>query len=230
MASSSLLQRLVPLALLITISILVMTHNYFLLLVLIFAGSIAVMAHVLLDMQHRSMGKPVPGGVKLITDKSISRVRLPRYQPGTVGSIALVSLVLVAAPIAAFVPEWPVVWLCACVFLGCGLVYVWQLARVHSGTQDLVIDESVQTVQLPRTYRRREQPTLAFSAIKAVVLDKVTHHTKGGGVYYTFVVVLEMTDGSLQRLGEFNEFKAGELASWLNEKLGLVYSEERVAS
>ena len=170
------------------------------------------------------------GGVKLITDRSISRVRLPRYQPVTVGSIALVSLVLVAAPIAAFVPQWPLIWLFACVVLGTGLVYGWQFARVHSGMQDLVIDESVQTVQLPRTYRRREQPTLAFSAIKAVVLDKVTNHTKGGGVYYTFVVVLEMTDGTLQRLGELNEVKAGELASWLNGKFRLADSRERLAS
>ncbi len=215
---------------LLAFAILVMTHNYFLLLALILAGSIAAMARVLLEMQHRSKGKAVPGGVKLITESMISRVRLPRYQPATLGFIALVSLGLVAAPIAAFVPEWPVVWLCACVFLGCGLVYVWQFARVHSGTQDLVIDESVQTVQLPRTYRRWEQPTLAFSAIKAVVLDKVMHHGRRGSVYYTFVVLLEMTDGSLQRLGEYNEFKARELASWLNGKLGLVCSEERVAS
>jgi len=222
--------RLIQGLFLLAFGILVMTHNSLILLALIFAGSIAIMSRVLLDMQHRSNGKAVPGGVKLITDGSISRVRLPRYQPGTLGSIALVSLVLVASPIAAFVPEWPLVWLCACVVLVSGLVYGWQFARVHSGMQDLVIDESVQTVQLPRTYRRREQPTLAFSAMKAVVLDKVTNYTKGGGVYYTFVVVLEMTDGTLQRLGEFNEVKARELASWLNGKFRLADSRERLAS
>jgi hypothetical protein len=214
---------------LLAFAVLVMTHNYFILLALLLACAVTIITRVLLDLQSKSKGKAVPGGVKLITDKMISRVRLPRYQPATLGLIAFVDLLLVATPIAAFVPQFSIVWLCSCVLLGTALVYGWQLVKVHSGMQDLVIDEGVRTILLPRTYKRHEQPTLAFSVIKSVLLDKVTHRGKGGRVYYSFLVVLEMTDGTRQRLGQFNEFKAEELASWLNGKLGLAGSRESLA-
>jgi hypothetical protein len=169
-------------------------------------------------------GTLVAGGVNIITEMMVVRVRLPRYQPLSMGLITMVILCAVAAGLALFafpsISPWTV-WQCSItgILLGGAAVYGWQFLNIRSGKQDLVIDEGARTIQLPLTYGRREQNPISFSQVRSVVIDKVRHQTKNG-VYYTYMVALDMTDNSEQKLIDLNQTRAGSLASWLKGKFG----------
>ena len=170
-------------------------------------------------------GTPVAGGVKLISEMMVTRVRLPRFQPlmpglAALGGFSLVAFLLMASGILSGPPLATGAWLLLSALLGGAIAYGWQYQHVHSGRQDLVIDESSRTIQLPLTYKRRTQTPVPFSEIMAVALKKVAHQRKGG-VRYTYLVTLKMKDGSSQNLINLNQARAEALAAWLNEKFGL---------
>ncbi len=100
------------------------------------------------------------------------------------------------------------------------MAYGWQYWKVHSGRQDLVIDEGARTIQLPLTYKRRTQTPVPFSEIQAVALEQVGRQRKGRA-YYNYLVTLKMKDGSVQNLISMNQARAEALAAWLEEKLGV---------
>jgi len=166
----------------------------------------------------------VAGGMEVITEMMVVRVRLPRFLPLSMGFVTAAILCIVAAGLSLFacpsISPWTV-WQCsiACILLGGAAVYVWQFLNIRSGKQDLVIDASARTILLPLTYRRREQNPIPFSQIRSVVIDKVRHQTKNG-VYYTYMVALDMADNSEQKLIDLNLIRAESLASWLKGKFG----------
>lgn len=166
----------------------------------------------------------VAGGVKVIPDMMATRVRLPRYSPWLPGFIAAGALSLLAGILVAtgeLHPPWDAGgWCLPVVLLGGGAAYLWLYLKIQSGRQDLVINEASRTIQLPLTYKRREQTPISFSQITAVVLDKVRHKSRNN-VYYTYVVTLEMQDGSQEKLLDTTEKRAESLAAWLKEKFGL---------
>jgi hypothetical protein len=167
----------------------------------------------------------VAGGVKLISEMRYTRVRLPRYQPLMLGLAALSALsllagILMAAGAVSGPPLTAGAESLAGMLFGSGLVYGWYYRQVQSGRQDLVIDEGARTIQLPLTYKRREQSSVPFSEIKQVAMKMVRHKRKGG-VYYTYLVTLEMTDGSLQYLINMKLNRAEAFAAWLKEKFSL---------
>jgi hypothetical protein len=170
-------------------------------------------------------GMPVAGGVKLISEMMVTRVRLPRYQPRTLGLGALSGLSLVAGMLmgSRILSGPPLTlggWSLPCVLLGGVMAYGWQYWKVHSGRQDLVIDEGARTIQMPLTYKRRTQTPVPFSEIQAVALEQVGRRRKGRA-YYNYLVTLEMKDGSVQNLISMNQARAEALAAWLEEKLGV---------
>jgi hypothetical protein len=170
-------------------------------------------------------GSKVAGGVKIIDDTMVTRVRLPRFLPviGALAALGGLSLVAGISMFAGAIPGTPLTaggFLLVIVLLGGAAAYGWQYRNIHSGKQDLVINFAARTVQLPLTYKRREPITVSFSEIKEVALTKVRHSNKGGA-YYTYIVTLEMKDGILQSLINLNEARAKSLAEWLNEKFGL---------
>jgi len=170
-------------------------------------------------------GSKVAGGVKIISEALVTRVRLPRFQPVIGAVVVLGGLSLVAGILmyAGAIPGTPLMaggFLLSIVLLGGAAAYGWQYRNIHSGKQDLVIDFAARTIQLPLTYKRREPMTVPFADVRQVVLNKVRHQSKGG-VYYTYIVKLEMKDGILQSLVNLNEARAESLAVWLNEKFGL---------
>lgn len=165
------------------------------------------------------------GGVKLITDMLITRLRLPRYRPLPIAVLAACILTLLSAAVVALkllsMRPWVEGELSVGIIIIVGVaVYAWQYLDVHSGKRDLIIDEGARTVQLPLTYGRREQSPISFSQIRSVFLNKVRHQTKGG-VYYTYQVTLEITDSPQQKLIVLNLARAESLAAWLREKLGV---------
>jgi hypothetical protein len=170
-------------------------------------------------------GSKVAGGVKILDDTMVTRVRLPRFLPviGALAALGGLSLVAGALMFAGAIPGTPLTaggFLLVVVLLGGAAVYGWQYRNIHSGKQDLVINFAARTVQLPLTYKRRETMTVSFSEIKEVALTKVRHASRSGA-YYTYIVTLEMKDGILQSLINLNEARAKSLAEWLNQNFGI---------
>jgi hypothetical protein len=173
-------------------------------------------------------GVLVAGGMEVITEMMVVRVRLPRFLPLSMGFATIAILCAVAAALSLFafpaISPWTV-WQCsiAGILLGGGAVYAWQFLYLRSGKQDLVIDEGARTVWLPLTYGRREQTPVPFSQVRSVIIDKVRHQAKNS-VYYTYMVALDMMDNSEQKLIDLNETRADSLASWLRGKFGFTGS------
>lgn len=166
----------------------------------------------------------VAGGVKIITEMMVTRVRLPRFQPLDIGLLAGGILCVLAAAVIAFgwtsvVPWVAGEWSLAAVLLGGFAAYAWQFSNLQSGKRDLVIDEAARTIQLPLTYGRRAQTSVSFSEIRSVLMNKIRHQTKTG-VYYTYMVTLQMKDDSEQKLINLNQQRATSLWEWLNGKFG----------
>ncbi|HEY3761099.1 MAG TPA: DUF3592 domain-containing protein [Verrucomicrobiae bacterium] len=169
-------------------------------------------------------GSSEAGGVKVITEMMVTRVRLPRFGPFLLGLPVLCGLsfiggILMATGVLTGPPLTMGGWLLLCVVLGGAAAYGWQFSRIHSGSQDLVIDEGVQTILLPLTYKRRTQSPVSFSEIQAVALKKIRHQNRSG-VSYTYMVTLQMKDGSLQNLINLNQARAESFALWLKQKFG----------
>jgi hypothetical protein len=170
-------------------------------------------------------GPAETGGVKVITEMMVTRLRLPRYPPLTVTLVTTGILMFSPAAVIGLgllpTPPWETgEWALAIVFISGAVVYAWQHIDVHSGRRDLVIDEGARTVQFPSTYGRREQVPVSISQVRSVLLDKVRHQRKGGA-YYTYMVTLEMADDSQQKLIDLNMARAEALGAWLRQKLGL---------
>lgn len=170
-------------------------------------------------------GPPKVGGVKIITEMMVTRVRLPRYGPLSVTLLGAAILFVTGGVLIQFglmqMPPWVAGQFClAGVLLGVAAIYAWQFMNIHSGKQDLVIDEGSRTIQLPLTYKRRAQTPISFSEVRSVRLNKVRHQSKNR-VYYTYMVTLDMVNDSQQKLIDLNQTRAESLAAWLKEKLGL---------
>jgi hypothetical protein len=107
--------------------------------------------------------------------------------------------------------------------IGAGaLVYFRHYRRIASGIQDLVIDESARTVELPLTYKRRERRRLAFSDIEAVSVE----HGRYGVTTYT--PMLRLRDGSSERLTDLDRDRVESFVAWLWEKLGRPVAEKSI--
>jgi hypothetical protein len=161
--------------------------------------------------------KPVAGGVRIITEGLTTRVRLPCFQPGSLGLSTTCILSIIAGFVIPFIcvsSPVPAGLLAFLITIVAGAsVYFRQYRRIASGIQDLVIDESARTVELPLTYKRRERRLLAFSDIKTVGLEK-----RNGAI--TYAPTLQLQDGSSERLTDLDRENAESFVAWLWEKLG----------
>ncbi len=171
-------------------------------------------------------GPKAAGGLQVITEMMVTRVRLPNYQPWALGLMVAGGLSVVAGILMACgLPSGPPLavggWLLCGVLLGGAAMYGWHRQRLAAGRQDLVIDECARTVELPLTYKRRERRPVPMTDLKAVVLAKVPHRGKRGRISYTYAPTLEMRDGTLERLTDLSQSRAESFADWLREKLRL---------
>ena len=170
-------------------------------------------------------GPEETGGVRMISEMLVTRLRIPRYPPLSVAVVVAGALMLLATAVIAIgvlsTPLWETgEWALAIVLIGGTVVYAWQRVDVGSGKRDLVIDDGARTVQLPLTYGRRERTPVSISQIRSILLNKVKHRTKRG-YYYTYMVTLDMAEGPHQKLIDLNMTRGDALATWLKEKLRL---------
>ncbi|HTV39237.1 MAG TPA: DUF3592 domain-containing protein [Candidatus Sulfotelmatobacter sp.] len=172
---------------------------------------------------------PVAGGVRIIDDGMLTRVRLPRFDPiwwglittGVLGFFSVfVGLGVKIIPVMAY----PLQSAGLIVLAGVG-VYVWRRLKARSGDEDLVIDEAARTLELPRTFRRKQRVTVAFSDVESVWVDTIVQRGPKGNSC-TFAPTLNVRDhkheaGHTLRLAEWSDpLKADKFTEWLSQKTG----------
>ncbi|HXC99313.1 MAG TPA: DUF3592 domain-containing protein [Verrucomicrobiae bacterium] len=172
--------------------------------------------------------KPLAGGVQIISQGGQIRVRLPRY-PVPAWSLAVFS----GASVVSFVTlsllttrnpsVQPEAMAGILILAATVVVFWWRRARLLSGVDDLVFDESARTVSLPQTFGRNRATLLEFNAVRSVYLETIVHRGKGG-YYYSWAVTfaLQGAAASPERLAIwYDEEKCLAFAGWLCERLHL---------
>jgi hypothetical protein len=168
------------------------------------------------DWQEK--GPPVAGGVKIIDDRMTIRARLPRYQPAVMSSMVAYFLSIIAG---VFLQnrhiDYPVIPLglltLIIIIIVSMTVYFFLQNKNESGSQDLVIDEGMQTIELPLTYKRKQRRQLTFADVTTVMVEK--------GRKSFYIVKLGLRNDSPQIVAILKQKNAESFAVWLREKLGI---------
>ena len=90
----------------------------------------------------------------------------------------------------------------------------------------MVIDEASRTLDLPRTFKRKERVTVGFSDIEAVWVETIVQ-SGPKGTSYTYAPTLNVRGhkhkhAARQRLAEWSDqLKADKFTEWLGEKMGI---------
>lgn len=171
--------------------------------------------------------KPTAGGVKIIQDGVTTRIHLPRWGAiwwalATTGGLGFAFTVIAGVCQRFYPPGLFVLPMILLVYLiGIG-VYVWRRLKARSGDEDLIINESLATMELPLTFGRKERMTLGFSDIKSIWVQIVAQ--KGGrGRTSAFAPTLKVRSKPPQKLAEWSDHsKAVEFTVWLGEKTGIL--------
>jgi len=173
--------------------------------------------------------KPLAGGVKIIAEPSVTRVRLPPamnlwWALGTTGGLGLASIIVFALGKR---PDLPVAY----VFLAIGITYLAGAAvygffrfREESGRYDLIIDELGRKLSLPPLFGRDVRMVLDISDVKQIRVKKVEHRGKKGNVWYTYApTLLRSTAGADdETLADWSDrLKANDFTKWLAEKMNV---------
>jgi hypothetical protein len=171
--------------------------------------------------------KPLAGGVRIIVEESRTNIRLPEYSAmvwamAATGGLAFV-FTLILGLATRFRPSLlaAVGALFALAVAGLG-VYWRQWKKIHSGDDDLIIDEATQTIELPETYRRKNRVRLTFSEIEDLTLQVIEHHNRKGGTSYTYAPTLWAQGGGTRgfKLADWSDkMKAEAFTDWLRRRL-----------
>lgn len=168
---------------------------------------------------------PAAGGVKILPDGMVTRIRLPQLSAlgwgiATAGGLGFISVFIVGfatrmqPPLAAILPA------AGLVYFGGIAVYFWQRQKINSGIDDLILNEPSRTLELPLTFGRKERLNVRFSDIQSLAVEKVAHHSDKG-TSYTYAPTLYLQDAAAQKLADWSdERKANEFADWLRPQLG----------
>jgi hypothetical protein len=173
--------------------------------------------------------RPIAGGVKIITDPSSTRIRLPQFSAFAWGLVTAGGLGFVSIFVVGFStnmhPSIPVALLTiGAIYLTAAVVYVRQWRIINSGVDDLVIRTGSGTIDLPLTQGRKEKATLGLKDIQSVWVETIVHTSSKGGVSYTYAPTLRVRGAgdSSQKLADWSDkLKANDFADWLAKKLGV---------
>jgi len=178
----------------------------------------------------RAVRRPrAAGGVQILERPGRTHVRLPTVEPlaaagaAAVGFPFALSLVVAIlfgldAPVESLAAAW------AISIGGAAAVYLKFRTELSSGAKDLVIDDQIGRLALPRTFKRRGESGVSLSEVAGVATPKVTPHEEGGAKSACAVeLVIREAAGGLERrerLADWHEGeRAGALADWLAERL-----------
>jgi hypothetical protein len=171
--------------------------------------------------------RPVAGGVKIIADTKAIRVRLPRSTAAAWGLATTAGLGFVCTFTVGYRTQMqPSVGLILTVIVAVCLagtgVYFWKWWQIRSGLDDLVINHGVGTLDLPRTFGRKERMAVSKTDIESIMVEKIAHGR--GGTIYTYAPTLRLRGAAAgeQKLADWQDkVKAEDFAQWLYQQLGL---------
>jgi Protein of unknown function (DUF3592) len=173
--------------------------------------------------------KPVAGGVRIITEGPRTNIRLPQYAAMLWCMVAMGGLSFVSIFILGFASGFhPSLWLASVVLFvvaaaGAG-AYWWQWRKIHSGDDDLILDEGTQTMELPETCGRENRVTVALSEVENLTVEVIMHQGSKGGTSYTYAPTLWLRGGGAggQKLADWSDkMKAEAFTDWLRQRLGI---------
>jgi hypothetical protein len=161
------------------------------------------------------------GGMKIIEERSRTRVRMPTYLPDFRAITTFWVLSAGAAIYLAITLHNPISTARSAFIVVASIsagVYIYYQRRIVAGDQDLIIDEASRTCELPLTYGRRQRIKIPFSDVRQISLVAITHRRTSVNSY---APTLQLFDHSPQLLTSLSERRAESFAAWLRSKLGL---------
>ena len=173
--------------------------------------------------------RPVAGGVRIITEGPRTNIRLPEYGAivwcmVAVGGLSFVSVFILGFS-SGFHPSFPAASVVLFGVAAAGAGAYWRQWRIiHSGDDDLILDEGARTIELPETCGRKNRMTSAFAGIENLTLEVIAHQGSKGGVSYTYAPTLWLRDRAAggQKLADWSDkMKAEAFTDWLRQRLGL---------
>ena len=172
---------------------------------------------------------PVAGGVSIARLAAKTRVRLSKISALETAGIALLGLSFGAIFIVGLTTNFhpplqtiSVAWIT--ILVGAAGFGLQRWLKIHSGVEDLLIDEGSRTVSLPLSFGRENRVSIDISNIQAVVVDKLRHSTKGGRSTYSYAPALRLkkqSDVDTTLVDWYDEPRAAAFAVWLRKQLGL---------
>lgn len=170
---------------------------------------------------------PIAGGVKLIIDGPRTSIRLPQYGAlllgmVTAGLLSFISIFVVGFS-TGFRPSLTVACLVLLLVIGAGVAaYLRQWSKIHSGEDDLVLDETSATITLPKTFGRKERVQINRGEIGQLSVETIEHRTSKGTSYTYAPTIWMQTSQGGQKLADWSERKRAEaFVEWLGQKLNL---------
>jgi hypothetical protein len=108
---------------------------------------------------------------------------------------------------------------------------LWQWSKIHSGEDDLVLDENSTTITLPKTFGRKEHMPINRAEIEQLTVETIEHRSNKGGVTYTYAPTLWLrrnTRIETEKLADWSQRKRAEaFVEWLGQKLNLKGASSR---
>jgi len=172
--------------------------------------------------------KPVAGGVKIISEGMVTRIRLPRFSAvvwavATTGGLGFIAIFLVGFG-TKMEPTIPVALAALAAVYGAGLVvYLWQRQKINSGIDDLLINEASRTMELPLTFGRKTRITASVADIVCLAVEPIEHRSSKGGISYTYAPTLRLrgAEACVQKLADWSDQRKAEaFTEWLRARLG----------
>ena len=181
------------------------------------------------DWLRERIFRPLAGGVKIISDGTVTRVRLPRFVAAgsglaTTGALGFVSVFALGLS-TNMQPSLGLVFaVIAAIYLAGAGVYLWARRKISLGVDDLIINTARRTLDLPQTHGRKRRVTADVADIESLTVEKIAHTSSKGGVSYTYAptVRLRGTEAGDQKLADWSDqVKAADFTDWLRKQLGL---------
>src|SRR5262249_16837374 len=112
------------------------------------------------------------------------------------------------------------------VFGGGAGVYIRQWRKIHSGDDDLILDENSATIALPETFGRTQRVLVNRSQIEKLIVEEIMHRGSKAGVSYTYAPTLRIRHSSggigSEKLADWSDrMKAEAFSEWLTQRLHL---------
>jgi len=172
--------------------------------------------------------RPPAAGVKIITDRMLTRVRLPEIGPAVWGLATTAGMAFIFQFMMSFITSSPSVTYALAVnclvYLGGLYTFAWHWFKVRSGVNDIVIDEPSRTITLPQKFGRKQRITANIADIESLSVKMLKHSNKGSRTWYTYAptITLHGTPPRAHKLAHWQDkVKANDFTVWMRGQLGL---------